>query len=58
MLRGSLPLLILRAPLIDQLGHHIVEDGVEAKETIKQSNNQLGGMVDTETDDWSITLLF
>ena len=53
----SLPLLLLRGPVIDQLDRGIVDDGAEANEIIGRSNNQLWGTAETEGDGCDVVLL-
>ena len=52
-----LSLLLLRAPVIDQPGSHIVVDGAEANNIIEQSNTKMWGMVKTVGDTHGVILL-
>ena len=54
----SLPLLLLRGPVIDQLDRGIVDDGAEANKIIGRSNNQLWGTAETEGDGCGVVLRF
>ena len=53
----SRPFLLLWAPLIDRPGNATIDDGVEANETIRRSNNQPWGVVEKEGDDCGVVLL-
>ena len=53
----SLPLLLLRGPVIDPLDRGIVDDGAEANKIIARFNNQLWGTAETEGDGCGVVLL-